>query len=90
MRDVLIADCLLTLQVVRVLGSENVRVEAGQSRERGIGVRESLGECVRSQQVQAISETTLYCGLESLISGLTEILQTAIRRDAAVLRDGPQ
>ena len=89
-RDVLVADCLFGAQIIRILCTKNLGVEAGKRGERGVRVRNCLRIGVRGQQVQSIAETPLNLGLHGVVGGLTEVLQATIRGDVSILRERTQ
>src|ERR1700677_2557937 len=89
-RDILVADRLFAFQVVRILRSEHTRIESRLCWESRIGIGECFGKRIRSQQVQSIPKTALQRGLQSVVGGLTEVLQTAIGGDGSILRERPQ
>ena len=59
MRDILIADGLLSPEVECILRTENARIEAREYWETAISVGERFGERIRRQKIESISEPAL-------------------------------
>ena len=62
-RDVLVADRLFGAQIIRILCTKNLGVEAGKCGERRVRVRYRLRIGVRREQIQSIAEPPLNAGL---------------------------
>src|SRR6266478_924915 len=89
MGNVLITEALFAFEIVRILDSSSTR-ERCKTGQGAVCIGQRFGISVRSQQIQAVAEAPFDLDEQRVVSGLTKILETAIRVDVLVLREGAQ